>query len=291
MTDDMSPRAAVSFISLNMWICRVLFSRGLPSTRILSRHHQMKTMTQLSSSPASDLYNWNVAMTESNKRHTPSNTLILFDQLINQHPEISPNFITYLLALSACIRLGNLREGKRIHDYIRQQWTNTVEKSEEIKIHTSLIQLYTSCGDLQTAEEIFYREHLDQRAMPVNALIKGYLINHQAEAAVQLAERLDKQERTGATYHLWANGISQLMDADMADRIHQELTSLPPSIRTTFNLDRRLLNALIHVIVQVDLSERSVSILDGWKMWKYSTNGTDLSDNQRPRSDHIHQHG
>ena len=247
MTNDRGDLSDIpSFNSIRsplvMWICRLLFVRALPWTRILSRHQRATSVTQPNSSPASELYRWNVAMTESNKRQTPVHTLLLFDRLVREHPEISPNFISYLLALSACIRLGNLQEGKRIHDYIRQRWATTMAKSEEIKIHTSLIQLYASCGDLKSAEEIFYREHLDQRAMPVNALIKGYLLNHRAEAAVQLAERLAKEQRNSGTYHLWATAIAQLMDVERADRIHEELKSLPAAIR-----DRRLLNALIHV--------------------------------------------
>lgn len=89
-------------------------------------------------------------MTESNKRKQLQNTLFLFDKLITKHPDIAPNFITYLLVLRACIRLGNLNEGKRIHEYIQEKWSTTIETNKEIIIHTCLMQLYATCGDLKT---------------------------------------------------------------------------------------------------------------------------------------------
>ncbi|CAF2522263.1 unnamed protein product [Rotaria sp. Silwood2] len=228
-----------------MFTNRFLFIRRLPTSIIVWRHNLINPVTQISTSHSQELYNWNVAMTQSNKRKTPKNTLVLFDKLITQHPDITPDFITYLLVLSACTRLGNLNEGKRIHEYIQQRWSTTVEKSEEIKIHTCLVQLYATCGDLKTAEEIFYKEHLDQHAIPVNTLIKGYVINNRADLAVQLAERLPKNERNIVTFLLWANAIAQIGDIQMADRIHRELNTLPSSTQAFFAHDRRLINALI----------------------------------------------
>ena len=135
-----------------MFTNRFLFIRRLPSLIILNRHNQINPLTQSSISHCQELYKWNVAMTESNKRKTPKNTLILFDKLITQHSDITPNFITYLLVLGACIRLGNLHEGKRIHEYIRQRWSRTVDRNEEIKVHTCLMQLYATCGDVKTGK-------------------------------------------------------------------------------------------------------------------------------------------
>ena len=139
-----------------------MFSRHLFFLRHFSssivRWHQ--TQTNVKSQPfishSKELYNWNIAMTQSNKQNTPKNTLALFDHLINQHPDITPNFITYLLALTACIRLGNLTEGKRIHEYIRQKRTTSIERNEDVKVHTCLLQLYATCGDLRTGRSLLF---------------------------------------------------------------------------------------------------------------------------------------
>jgi hypothetical protein len=77
--------------------------------------------------------------------------------------------------------------------------------------------------------------------------MKGYVINHRAETAVQLAECLPKSERNIVTFLLWANAIAQIGDIKMADRIHSELNDLSSSTRTVFSNDRRLINALIDV--------------------------------------------
>lgn len=77
--------------------------------------------------------------------------------------------------------------------------------------------------------------------------MKGYLIHHRAQAAIQLAEQLAKSERNSGTYLLWANAVAQLMDSDRADQIHQELETLSPTIRSILKEDCRLMNALINV--------------------------------------------
>ena len=133
-----------------MFINRFLLIRSLQASIVIWRHNQANPVNQISSSHHQELYNWNKAMTQSNKRKMHRNTLTLFDELTTQYPNILPDFITYLLVLSACIRLRNLHEGKRIHEYIRQKWLNTVDENEAIKLHTCLIQLYATCGDLKT---------------------------------------------------------------------------------------------------------------------------------------------
>jgi len=77
--------------------------------------------------------------------------------------------------------------------------------------------------------------------------MKGYVINNQANLAVQLAERLPKTERNIITFLLWANAIAQIGDSKMADQIHTELNSLSSSIQTIFKNDQRFINALIDV--------------------------------------------
>ena len=133
----------------SMFTSRFLFIRRLSSSLIVWRHNQINPLTQISSTHSQELYKWNVAMTESNRRKTPKQTLNLFDKLITQHSDITPDFITYLLALTACIRLRNLYEGKRIHEYIQQRWPTIMERN---KVQTCLIQLYATCGDLKTGK-------------------------------------------------------------------------------------------------------------------------------------------
>lgn len=84
----------------------------------------------------------------------------------------------------------------------------------------------------------------------VNILIKGYIINKQAAAAVQFAENLQKSERNIVTFLLWANAIAQLGDIKLADKIHLELKSLSTSMQDFFANDRKLINALIDVTNQ-----------------------------------------
>ena len=136
-----------------MFTHRFLLIRRLPTaSALIWRHNQVNAMSEISPARREDIYQWNLAMTQSNKRKTPRSTLALFDKLISQHTDVKPDFITYLLALSACIRLSSLQDGKRIHHHLQQTWSAIVEKNEEVKVRTCLMQLYTTCGDLKTGE-------------------------------------------------------------------------------------------------------------------------------------------
>ena len=135
-----------------MWFNRLTLVQRYTSVSILRRFNQVNTHSEQYQAHLTNLYNWNIAMTESNKRQTPEKTLALFEKLITEHPEINPNFITYLVVLGACIRLGNLHEGKRIHQCIEKRWSTTADSNEAVKVQTCLVQLYATCGDLNTGE-------------------------------------------------------------------------------------------------------------------------------------------
>jgi hypothetical protein len=111
--------------------------------------------------------------------------------------------------------------------------------------------------------------------------MKGYLINNRAKSAVELAENLPKSERNIVTFLLWANAIAQIGDIKLADQIHNEFNTLSSSTRLFFENDRRFLNALIDVLSSLSLSfSFHSSLLDGWKMWSYFSNGTNISNDQ-----------
>jgi hypothetical protein len=83
--------------------------------------------------------------------------------------------------------------------------------------------------------------------MPVNTLMKGYLMHNRATSAIQLAEQLPNNERSAATFLLWANAVANLADRHMADRVHAALNERASTSRTLFSNDDRLMNALINV--------------------------------------------
>ncbi len=141
-----------------------------------------------------------------------------------------------------------------------------------------------------SAEEILYKENLDQQAFPVNTLMKGYITHNQANSAVQLAQSLPKTERNIVTFLLWANAIAQIGDSKLADQIHTEIDSLSASTRAFFENDQRFLNALIDVCHSSSENTIKFFILDGWKMWKYSSNGRNIQKNETTRYHHIHNH-
>ena len=101
--------------------------------------------------------------------------------LINQALVLStrPNS-TVTGALAACADLYFLRQGKEIHGYTLR---NGLESN--IYVSTSLVDMYTKCGNMGFATQVFRRIE-DRNTTCWNVLLAGNVSNGQLEEALQL---------------------------------------------------------------------------------------------------------
>ncbi|KAG9458395.1 hypothetical protein H6P81_002903 [Aristolochia fimbriata] len=96
------------------------------------------------------------------------------------HLEFKPNEFTLMSILTACTRLGALRQGQEINGYVIRygfQWNSF--------IYSGLVDMYSKCGQLEAAVRIF-RSTLDKSVASWNAMISAYGFHGYGTNAIRL---------------------------------------------------------------------------------------------------------
>lgn len=133
--------------------------------------------------PRREMGSWNSLILGLSRNRLPRDALDLFYRLRN-HTDLRPNSITLVGALSACAALGGVKEGKEIHEYI-------IDNGFEVDliINTSLIDMYSKCGCVETAREIF-EGMKDKDLVAWSVMISGHGVNGQVKEAIELFDRM-----------------------------------------------------------------------------------------------------
>ncbi|XP_020575852.1 pentatricopeptide repeat-containing protein At1g33350-like [Phalaenopsis equestris] len=114
----------------------------------------------------------------------PRTALDLFENMLNAN--VLPNKITIITILSACASIGSLSAAEKIIAHMDARWIKS-----DLKIQTSLIHMYCSCGSLERAEEIFNTlSHKDLTAW--SSMINCYAFNGKGEQALALFKEMLK---------------------------------------------------------------------------------------------------
>lgn len=95
-----------------------------------------------------EVVTWNELMSGCNKVRQFDESKRLYIQM--EQNGVSPSSMTFLLALTASSKSKDLRLGKEVHRSIRK---SKIEPS--MKLENALINMYTACGDMNAALEIF----------------------------------------------------------------------------------------------------------------------------------------
>ncbi|XP_050218882.1 pentatricopeptide repeat-containing protein At5g43790-like [Mercurialis annua] len=131
-----------------------------------------------------DLATWNSMLAAYARNASLSfETLSLFNTM--QSSGVKPNEVTFVALISACANLGAFNEGAWAHVYIL--------KSNNLRLNsyagTSLIELYSKCGFLDIAHQLF--DKLSQRdTLCYNAMIGGFAIHGFEHKALDLYENM-----------------------------------------------------------------------------------------------------
>ncbi|KAI4351952.1 hypothetical protein L6164_006250 [Bauhinia variegata] len=116
----------------------------------------------------------------------PVEALDLFRRL--QRTDIKPNAATLATVLSACADLGSLSMGQEIEEYI---WLNGLELDQ--RVQTSLIHMYSKCGSINKAREVFERV-VDKDLTVWSSMINSYAIHGMGTEAVNLFYKMQTEE-------------------------------------------------------------------------------------------------
>lgn len=129
-----------------------------------------------------DVIVWNVMICGYVNNGKFVEALHLFNEM-RAECDVSPDNVTLAAALSAVSELGRLCDGIAIHDYIKRN-----HLSLERKLGVALIDMYSKCGRLDDALEVF--EVAGRSIDHYNALIGGLAIHGYGEIALKLFSEL-----------------------------------------------------------------------------------------------------
>jgi len=125
---------------------------------------------------------WNAMISGYAQNGYYDEALALFQQM--QMTNMSPNRATIVSVLPTCAELGDLQQGKDIHEYVI---TNRLES--DVTVHCSLIAMYSKCGALDIARQLFDNT-LKSDVAPWNAMIAGYAQTGHAHESLMLFHQM-----------------------------------------------------------------------------------------------------
>ncbi|XP_057956163.1 pentatricopeptide repeat-containing protein At1g08070, chloroplastic-like [Malania oleifera] len=135
--------------------------------------------------PLRDLVSWNSVIGGLVHNRRINEAVAYFQQM--QMENVNPNEVTLVTILSACSQVGGLDIGRWLHSYIDR---NKLEWN--IVVGTALVDMYSKCGDLESAEYIF-NKMLDRDVVAWNAMIMGFSMNGQSKSALEFFYRMRKE--------------------------------------------------------------------------------------------------
>ncbi|KAF7047593.1 hypothetical protein CFC21_056500 [Triticum aestivum] len=133
-----------------------------------------------------DTVAWNVLITCYARNKRTKDTLRLFDEMRKGDGEAGPDEVTCILLLQACTSLGALDFGEKIWEYAVEHGYGG-----ELKVRNSLITMYTRCGCVEKAYQVFC-ETPRKSVVTWSAMISGLAANGFGEDAILAFEEMSK---------------------------------------------------------------------------------------------------
>ncbi|GMY15747.1 pentatricopeptide repeat-containing protein At1g05750, chloroplastic [Fagus crenata] len=100
---------------------------------------------------------------------------------------VEPDYVTIIAVLSACANLGTLGLGLWMNRFVMKQ-----DMGDNIRINNSLIDMYSRCGCIEFACQIF--EKMPTRTLVSwNSIIVGFAVNGYVEEALQFFSLMQKE--------------------------------------------------------------------------------------------------
>ncbi|CAJ2656223.1 unnamed protein product [Trifolium pratense] len=165
--------------------------------------------------PKKDRISWNAMISGCFENGECLEGLRLFCRMIEL--PIEPDLITMTSVITACELIGDERLGREIHGYVIR-----TEFSREPSVHNSLIQMYSSVGLVEEAEEVFSRTECRDVVL-WTAMISGYeknLIHQKALETYKMMEA-DGIVPDEVTIAVVLSACSCLCDLDMGTNLHE----------------------------------------------------------------------
>ncbi|KAF8412813.1 hypothetical protein HHK36_000784 [Tetracentron sinense] len=120
--------------------------------------------------PDRNVVAWSAMISGYVQNNRSKEALRLFKEMVTESDQ-NPNEITILAVLSACAQVGDLDLGRWVHAYIGRAGLKNY-----ISLQNSLIDMYSKCGRIDTACQIFY-DMPERDVVSWNAMITGLALH------------------------------------------------------------------------------------------------------------------
>ncbi|KAG9457185.1 hypothetical protein H6P81_001693 [Aristolochia fimbriata] len=137
--------------------------------------------------PNRNLVSWNTILAMYARVKNYYECLKLFDRMIDTK-ESKPNGATLVSVLTACANVCNLKKGKWIHSYIREN--KNIEL--DVLLGTALLTMYAKCGIMNSAKEIF-DEMPEKNVVTWNSMIIGYAMHGKVAEAFETFFQMEEK--------------------------------------------------------------------------------------------------
>ncbi|KAL3538102.1 hypothetical protein ACH5RR_001468 [Cinchona calisaya] len=169
------------------------------------------------------------------------------------HGSVSPNYLTFLSALSACAGLQALKEGCQIHGIVQK-----LGMQSDYCVESALMDMYSKCGCVEDVWRIFESAQVvDEVSMTV--VLVGFVQNGFEDEAIQIFEKMVK-----AGIKIDPNVISAVLGVfgidtslDLGKQVHSLV------IKKGFGANSFVSNGLINMYSKCGNLEESVKIFNG----------------------------
>ncbi|GMH04499.1 hypothetical protein Nepgr_006339 [Nepenthes gracilis] len=134
--------------------------------------------------PVRDVVSWNAMIAGYAQSGQFEESLAIFREM--RRAEVIPNERTLLSVVSACAQSGSLELGNWVRSWIEK---NSLRMN--VRIVNALVDMYSKCGDLDTAQNLF--ESLSRRDLiSWNVMIGGYTHNSHYKEALSLFRQMQQ---------------------------------------------------------------------------------------------------
>jgi pentatricopeptide repeat protein len=102
--------------------------------------------------PVRNTVSWSAMISAYAQSGLGDEALHCFEQM-QEEEGVRPNAVTYASVLKACSIVGSLSMGEHVYLTVRRQ--HMWEEEADVVLGTALVDMYSKCGDLEKAEEVF----------------------------------------------------------------------------------------------------------------------------------------
>ncbi|OVA20853.1 Pentatricopeptide repeat [Macleaya cordata] len=113
--------------------------------------------------------------------------LMLFRKMLLESCSVKPTDVTLVGVLSACSRLGILATGISVHGFIHK---TIYVPEDDIFISTGLVDMYSKCGCIRSAESVFKRMK-EKNVLTWTSMVAGLALHGQGKEALEMLSSME----------------------------------------------------------------------------------------------------